>query len=150
MTALDTSCWHSVGAFRGCDAHDRHCGISYTAVTEAHGPDVVAAILAAAADRAGTLCPPIAPDGHREHDDCYATLDIRDEDGLILSDRCIPTCEAFTWWVRAVELRVDSSDCPVDTPEAHAATYAAIDLWQAGRREDAIAAFVDMVHGGAR
>lgn len=111
---------HALGAFRGCDAHDREHGINYVAVTETHGPDAVAAMIGAG-DRAGTLCPSGPQHTGRE---CYAALDIRNRDGDIIGDRCIPTRDAFTWWVRAVELRVNMADCPVDEPEAHAATYA--------------------------
>lgn len=136
--------WHTLGAFRGCDAHWSEHGINYTAVTEAHGPDAVAAMIAAG-DRAGMLCPP------GPHD-CpgYAALDIRGADGEIIDDRCIPTREAFDWWVRAVELRVDMSDCPVDTPEAHAATYASAAAACEGRWGEAAAITLDLVHGGAR
>lgn len=112
--------WFALGAFRGCDAHAGEHGINYTAVTEAYGPAAVDAMIAAG-DAAGALCPT-----SRRHDTagCYAVLDIRAEDGDVLTDRCVPTREAFAWWVRAVELRADMADCPVDEPAVHAATYA--------------------------
>lgn len=147
-THPDTARWHSLGAFRGCDAHAQDHGINYAAVTEAHGPDIVAAMIAAG-ERAGMLCPASTTPG----DSCpwYATLDVRGENGDILADRCIPTREAFDWWVRAVELRCDMSDCPVDTPEAHAVTYAVADLWSDGRHAEAIDLQVGLIAaGGAR
>lgn len=149
---------HSLGAFRGCDAHEQHHGINYTAVTEAHGPDAVAAMIAAG-ERAGTLCPDAPWMALAEQHaagrisgqvECYATLDIRNEDGDIIGDRCIPTRVALAWWVHAVELRVDMSDCPVDTPEAHAVTYAVADLWFDGRHAEAIELQMGLLAGGAR
>lgn len=127
-SGVETSRWYALGAFRGCTAHRAEHGINYNAVTEAHGPGAVQAMIAAG-DRAGQLCPATGYHGNGEADngtgrDCYAVLDVLDVGGDLIADRCIPTRDAFGWWVRAIELRVAGSDCPVDTPEAHAATYA--------------------------
>lgn len=113
---------HTLGAFRGCDAHDREHGINYAAVMEWTGPAAIERILQVA-EREGIWCALRDDDGY-SHQHCYATLDIRSEDGDILADQCIPTREAFDWWVRAVELRADMSDCPADEPGVHALTYA--------------------------
>ncbi|HEY9418137.1 MAG TPA: hypothetical protein VIQ30_25535 [Pseudonocardia sp.] len=112
----------TLGAFRGCDAHEREHGINYAAVMEWTGPAAVDRILRAAEDE-GIWCA-LRDDDDYDHQHCYATLDVRSEDGDILDDLCIPTGEAFAWWTRAVELRADMADCPVDEPEVHAATYA--------------------------
>lgn len=138
---------HSFSAFRGCDAHSHEHGISYAAVMEWDGPDAVERILRAA-DDAGMWCALLDEDDTHQH--CYATLDLRDADGDIVGDRCITTRAAFDWWVRAVELRVDMSDCPVDTPEAHAATYAWVEAVDDGRIGDAAGILLANVHGGAR
>jgi hypothetical protein len=140
---------YTLGAFRGCDAHDRHHGISYTAITEASGPDVVAAMIAAG-DRAAMLCPVDRETvRHPGHGECYAVLDIRNYDGDVVNDRCIPTREAFDWWERAIELRCESSDCPVDTPEAHAATRRFVDAAFDGDHLGAADIQLALVHGGA-
>lgn len=148
MSVNDISHWYTLGAFRGCDAHDREHGINYAAVMEWTGPAAVDQVLQVA-EREGIWCGLREDDDYR-HEHCYATLNYRDADGDIIGDQCIPTREAFDWWVRAVELRCDSSDCPVDTPEAHAVTCAGVDLWSAGRHEDAIQLWAGLVHGGSR
>lgn len=111
--------WYTLGAFRGCDAHDHEHGINYSAVMEAAGPGAVLAAI-----RAGDATGMLTPVGHdRVTCTCYAVLDMLGDDGDVLADRCIPTPEAFAWWVQAVELRATSSDCHVDEPEAYARTY---------------------------
>lgn len=101
--------WRSLGAFRGCDAHQRQHGISFEAVMESAGPGAVAAALEAA-DRAGMRCT-LDDWDDSDHRHCYAVLDICDAEGDIVADRCIPTREVFDWWVALVELRVNASDC---------------------------------------
>lgn len=113
---------HTLGAFRGCDAHGREHGINYEAVMEWTGLAAVDQVLQVA-EREGIWCA-LRDDDDYDHRGCYAVLDVCDDIGDIIDDRCIPTPEAFAWWVRTVELRCNSSDCPVDTPEAHAVTYA--------------------------
>jgi hypothetical protein len=104
---------HALGAFRQCE-HGQ--SVLYAAVTEAHGQAFVAAVLQAGA-RAGAVCALLDP-GHPK---CLAVLDLLDESGDVIGDRCIPTDEAFAWWRRAVELRATSSDCEVCEPAAFAA-----------------------------
>lgn len=138
----DNTDWYTLGAFRGCDAHDREHGINYAATMETYGPASVLAALTAA-DREGMFCSlsvwddePDPPD----HRHCFATLDIRNADGDIVEDRCIPVRDVFDWWVGAVELRADMSDCPDDEPSAHARTYAFAVAAGAGRHTGAIGA----------
>ena len=38
--------------------------------------------------------------------DCYAVLDILDDNDDIVQDFCIPTSRAFGWWYRKLRLRV--------------------------------------------
>lgn len=39
--------------------------------------------------------------------DCYAVLDLYDDDITIIADACIPTRRAFQWWYRKVGWRVE-------------------------------------------
>lgn len=39
--------------------------------------------------------------------DCYAVLDLYDDNGCIIADACIPTRRAFGWWYRKVGWRVE-------------------------------------------
>lgn len=39
---------------------------------------------------------------------CYAVLDLYDEDGSIVADFCIPTRRRFQWWYRKVGWRVET------------------------------------------
>lgn len=43
----------------------------------------------------------------RESCGCYAVLDLYDDDGAIIADRCIPTARGFRWWYRKVGWRVE-------------------------------------------
>lgn len=119
-----------LGAFLACE-HDR--GINYRAVMEATGPDAVAAVLAGA-ERKGMWCSfrdEDADEGENLHRHCYAVLDLLDADGDEIGDQCIPTVEAWAWWVRAVELRATSSDCRRCEPEA----FAAVNRYRLGRSD---------------
>ncbi len=40
--------------------------------------------------------------------DCYAVLDVLDEDGEIVQDYCITTARAFRWFRRKLDWRVES------------------------------------------
>lgn len=121
----------ALGAYRGCDAHEGHHGMTYRAVMEWTGPAAIVAVVKAAAT-AGAIHGPASPDeavnaeGARAVSGCTirehcGALDLLDAEDDIVGDWCIPTREAWDWWVRAVELRATSSDCPVDEPEAYAA-----------------------------
>ena len=121
--ATPEASWHNLGAFRGCK-HGH--GIAYVARMEISGPAAVSATLDAGA-RTGMLCPGPKP-GDLHHRDCYAAIDILAWDrrsGMTehVSERCIPTVEAFTWWMQAIELRANSSDCPACEPAAYRAIY---------------------------
>lgn len=91
-------------------------GIAYTAAMEWNGPDAVATALAAG-ERAGMLCPVGCQRVH------FATLDVVDRQGDVISDRCIRDQAAWDWWRRAVELRSTSSDCRICEPAAYASIY---------------------------
>lgn len=117
MNAPTVADWRTLGAFRGCDAHERQHGISYQAVMESTGPNAAIAALGAA-EKAGMRCKYDEWDDHPDaHRDCYAVLDICDQDGDIVADRCIPTREVFDWWIKTVELRVNSTECPAREDE---------------------------------
>lgn len=53
------------------------------------------------AEATGALRPSTADD------DCYAVLDLYDDDGSIIADFAIPTARAFRWWYRKVGWRVE-------------------------------------------
>lgn len=99
---------YSLGAFRVC-SHGQ--AIAYRANLEATGPQAVAAVLAAGGG-IGHLCGSVGP-SHSGH---YAVLEFLDSEGDIRGNRCIPTAEAFGWWVEAVELRAAWSDCRTCEP----------------------------------
>lgn len=107
----------TLGAFRGCECSDGHLGINYAAIMEWTGPAAVARILDVA-ERAGMVrSGPHDCGGH------FAVLDLLDEQGDVVGDRCIPDRDAWEWWVHAAELRATMSDCPECEPTAYAATY---------------------------
>lgn len=108
----------TLGAFRGCECSGRHLGINYAAVMEWTGPGAITKILDAA-ERKGTICAV----GQDCPADRFAVLDLLDKQGDVVADRCIPDRAAWQWWVRAIELRATSSDCPTCEPDAYRATY---------------------------
>ena len=106
----------SISAFRYCGCASRR-GLTYSAVMEWSGPDAVSVVLTASRGVEGVLCPVPVDKPHplgswcEEH---VGVLDLRDQNGVIVDDRCIPTWAAWNWWVGAVELRPapDPADCP--------------------------------------